>query len=98
MRKNLKNYKIILNVNEELHYFQIKRLIEDYFEIKIFNYCFYFVFNNRLKKIILDNNEKITDLTKRNSFLFFNEFEAFSSINSKNEKSVSRKKINEEEY
>lgn len=98
MRKNLKNYKIILNVNEELHYFQIKRLIEDYFEIKIFNYCFYYVFNNTLKKIILDNNEKISDLSKRNSFLFFNEFEAFSSISNKNEKSSSRKKIDEKEY
>lgn len=70
VKSNQKSYKILLDLNEELHYYQVKRKIESYFEERINNYIFYFVCNNTVNRIIFDNAEKLGDLKQRNGFLF----------------------------
>ena len=88
----IKSYKIFLNVNEEMHYKDIRTEIEKLLNSELSKEtAIYFVLNNKLTKIA-DNNEKIGILSNRKEFVFITE--NFSDY--KNSKQI-RKKTNEEE-
>ena len=97
IRSNNINYRIFVNIHEQMQYIDLRYEIENILDIKLYkNLIFYFVINNRLKEI-KKQLDKLGNLSDRDSFLFVIE-DKIKLINDNDNKVTTKISINKENY